>query len=85
MLFCKDFFPLAHSTPSSPDTHSSLTDTMSLSSSDSDLRDQGIPTGRSRSSKEDMGSSTGKVSVSEAAKEVIEILTNQRMWFQTRP
>ncbi|XP_062408264.1 uncharacterized protein LOC134099416 [Sardina pilchardus] len=62
----------AHSTPSSPDTHSSLTDTMSLSSSDSDLRDEGIPTGRSRSSKEDMGSSTGKVSVSEAAKEMVE-------------
>ncbi|XP_060780399.1 uncharacterized protein LOC132888359 [Neoarius graeffei] len=39
-----------HSTPSTSDTSSSLTDTLSLSSSDSDLRDKGIPTGRSRSS-----------------------------------
>lgn len=62
--FCKDFSPLAHSTPSYSDTASSLTDTISLSSSDSDLREHGIPAGRSRSSKEDMGSS--------AAKEVIE-------------
>ena len=85
MLFCKDLFPLAHSTPTSSDTHSSLTDTMSLSSSDSDLRDQGIPTGWSRSSKEEIGSSAGKVSVSEAAKEVTEILTNQSFWFQTHP
>ena len=62
--FCKDFSPLAHSTPSYSDIASSLTDTISLSSSDSDLREHGIPAGRSRSSKEDMGSS--------AAKEVIE-------------
>ena len=62
--FCKDFSPLAYSTPSYSDTASSLTDTISLSSSDSDLREHGIPAGRSRSSKEDMGSS--------AAKEVIE-------------
>lgn len=65
----KDFCPLAHSTPSSSDTLSSLTDTISLSSSDSDLREKGIPAGRSRSSKD---SSAPNVSVSEAAKEVIE-------------
>lgn len=64
IIFCKDFSPLAHSTPSSSDTVSSLTDTISLSSSDSDLREHGIPAGHRRSSKEDMGSS--------AAKEVIE-------------
>lgn len=83
MLSCKDVSPLAHSTPSSSDTHSSFTDTISLSSSDSDLRDQGIPTGRSRSSREDIDSSAGNVSV--AAKQVIEIVTNQSMWFQTHP
>lgn len=66
------FSPLAHSTPSSSDTVSSLTDTISLSSSDSDLREQDIPAGHSRSNKEDMGSSAVKVSVSEAAKEVFE-------------
>ncbi|XP_072554962.1 uncharacterized protein [Paramormyrops kingsleyae] len=58
-----DFSPLAHSTPSSSDTVSSLTDTISLSSNDNDLREQDIPAGCSRSSKE--GSSA-----SEAAKEV---------------
>ncbi|XP_053362878.1 uncharacterized protein LOC128532794 [Clarias gariepinus] len=46
--------------------------TLSLSSSDSDLREQGIPTGCSRSCKEDSGSSSVKVSVSEAAKEMVE-------------
>lgn len=64
-----DFSPLAHSTPSSSDTLSSLTDTITLSSSDSDLRELGIPAGRSRSSKD---SSAPKVSGSETAKEVIE-------------
>ncbi|KAK2829778.1 hypothetical protein Q7C36_017768 [Tachysurus vachellii] len=52
-----------HSTPSS------LTDTISLSSSDSDLRELVIPTGRNRSSKEDTSSSATKASMSEAAKE----------------
>lgn len=65
----KDFSPLAHSTPSTWDTLSSQTDTVSLSSSDSDLRELGIPAGRSRSSKD---SCAPNVSVSEAAKEVIE-------------
>ncbi|XP_063331639.1 uncharacterized protein LOC134628807 [Pelmatolapia mariae] len=59
----------AHSTPSSSDTLSSLTDTISLSSSDSDLREKGIPAGRSRSSKD---SSAPNVSVSEAAKEMVK-------------
>ena len=62
----KEFSPLDHSTPSS------LTDTISLSSSDSDLRELGITTGRNGSSREDMSSSGTKASVSEAAKEVIE-------------
>lgn len=62
----KELSPLDHSTPSS------LTDTISLSSSDSDLRELGIPTGRNRSSKEDTSSSATKASMSEAAKEVIE-------------
>lgn len=62
----KDFSPLDHSTPSS------LTDTISLTSSDSDLRELGMTTGRNRSSKDDMSSSATKASVSEAAKEVIE-------------
>lgn len=63
----KEFSPLDHSTPSS------LTDTISLSSSESDLRELGITTGRNRSSKEDMSSSATKAaSMSEAAKEVIE-------------
>ncbi|XP_025760152.1 uncharacterized protein LOC109198178 [Oreochromis niloticus] len=65
----EDFCPLAHSTPSSSDTLSSLTDTISLSSSDSDLREKGIPAGRSRSSKD---SSAPNVSVSEAAKEMVK-------------
>ncbi|GAA6089211.1 uncharacterized protein LOC120714065 [Tachysurus ichikawai] len=52
-----------HSTPSS------LTDTISLSSSDSNLRELGIPTGRNRSSKEDTSSSATKASMSEAEKE----------------
>ncbi|XP_054475543.1 uncharacterized protein LOC129107955 [Anoplopoma fimbria] len=59
-----------HSTPSYSDTASSLTDTISLSSSDSDLREHGIPAGRSRSSKEDMGSS--------AAKEMVEDALNRK-------
>ncbi|KAF1372667.1 hypothetical protein PFLUV_G00268280 [Perca fluviatilis] len=62
----EEFSPLDHSTPSS------LTDTISLSSSDSDLRELGITTGRNRSSKEDMSSSATKASVSEAAKEMVE-------------
>ncbi|XP_060731502.1 uncharacterized protein LOC132849267 [Tachysurus vachellii] len=53
-------------------TPSSLTDTISLSSSDSDLRELGIPTGRNRSSKEDTSSSATKASMSEAAKEMVE-------------
>lgn len=71
MVSYKDFSPVAHSTPWSSDT-SSLTDTISLSSSDSDLREAGISTGHSTSSKDDMGSSAVKIPVSEAAKEVIE-------------
>ncbi|XP_053364396.1 uncharacterized protein LOC128534120 [Clarias gariepinus] len=67
-----EFINEAHSTPSSSDAMSSFTDTLSLSSSDSDLREQGIPTGCSRSCKEDSGSSSVKVSVSEAAKEMVE-------------
>nr|XP_055061894.1 uncharacterized protein LOC129444903 isoform X3 [Misgurnus anguillicaudatus] len=55
-----------HSTPSS------LTDTMSLSSSDRDPTELGIPTGRSRSSKEDTNSSATKGLMSEAAKEMVE-------------
>nr|XP_055043442.1 uncharacterized protein LOC129430313 isoform X2 [Misgurnus anguillicaudatus] len=55
-----------HSTPSS------LTDTISLSSSDRDLTELGIPTDRNRSSKEDTTSSATKASVSEAAKEMVE-------------
>ncbi|XP_062307567.1 uncharacterized protein LOC134011993 [Osmerus eperlanus] len=55
-----------HSTPSS------LTDTLSLSSSESDFRELGIPTGRNRSNKEDRSSSATKASVSEAAKEMVE-------------
>ncbi|CAL8371245.1 unnamed protein product [Arctogadus glacialis] len=66
----EDFSPLAHSTPSYSDTASSLTDTISLLSSDSDLREHGIPAGRSRSSKEDMGSS--------AAKEMVEDALNRK-------
>ncbi|XP_026186811.1 uncharacterized protein LOC113144799 [Mastacembelus armatus] len=49
---------------------SSLTDTISLSSSDGDLRKQA--TGRSGSSKDDMGSSAVKVPLPEAAKEMVE-------------
>ncbi|GAA6089212.1 uncharacterized protein LOC106675933 isoform X1 [Tachysurus ichikawai] len=59
----EEFSPLDHSTPSS------LTDTISLSSSDSNLRELGIPTGRNRSSKEDTSSSATKASMSEAEKE----------------
>nr|XP_055067924.1 uncharacterized protein LOC129449159 isoform X2 [Misgurnus anguillicaudatus] len=55
-----------HSTPSS------LTDTISLSSSDRDLTELGIPTDSNRSSKEDTTSSATKASVSEAAKEMVE-------------
>nr|XP_055049661.1 uncharacterized protein LOC129435329 [Misgurnus anguillicaudatus]XP_055049662.1 uncharacterized protein LOC129435329 [Misgurnus anguillicaudatus] len=55
-----------HSTPSS------LTDTISLSSSDRDLTELGIPIDRNRSSKEDTTSSATKASVSEAAKEMVE-------------
>ncbi|KAK2843713.1 hypothetical protein Q7C36_011928 [Tachysurus vachellii] len=62
----EELSPLDHSTPSS------LTDTISLSSSDSDLRELGIPTGRNRSSKEDTSSSATKASMSEAAKEMVE-------------
>uniref|UniRef100_G3Q7A4 Uncharacterized protein n=1 Tax=Gasterosteus aculeatus TaxID=69293 RepID=G3Q7A4_GASAC len=62
----EDFSPLDHSTPSS------LADTISLPSSDSDLRELGMTTGRNRSSKEDMSSSATKASVSEAAKEIVE-------------
>lgn len=57
----KEFSPLDLSTPSS------LTDTISL------YHNTGYsPTGRNRSSKEDMSSSATKASVSEVAKEVIE-------------
>ncbi|KAL2088040.1 hypothetical protein ACEWY4_016868 [Coilia grayii] len=59
-----------HSTPSTSDAASSLTDTISLSSSDSDLRDQGVSTGRSSSSID--SSSAVKGSLSEAAKEMIK-------------
>ncbi|XP_067104482.1 uncharacterized protein [Osmerus mordax] len=50
----EEFSPLDHSTPSS------LTDTLSLYSSESDFRELGIPTGRNRSNKEDMSSSATK-------------------------
>ncbi|KAF4101574.1 hypothetical protein G5714_018006 [Onychostoma macrolepis] len=61
-----EFSPL----PPSSSTPSSLTDTTSLSSSDSDRRELGIPTGRNGSSKEDISSSA--TSMSEAAKEMVE-------------
>lgn len=60
------FFSIAHS------TSSSLTDTMSLSSSDSDLhRDLGIPVTGSRLSTGAKNKPTTEVSESEAAKEVL--------------
>ncbi|KAJ8012353.1 hypothetical protein DPEC_G00041820 [Dallia pectoralis] len=52
-----------HSTPSS------LTDSITLSSSDSDLRELGIPTGRKSFSKEDTSGPATKASVAEGAKE----------------
>ncbi|XP_056113365.1 uncharacterized protein LOC130089830 isoform X1 [Rhinichthys klamathensis goyatoka] len=64
----EEFSPLP---PSS--TPSSLTDTTSLSSSDSDRRELSIPTtSRNVFSKEHMSSSATKASVSEAAKEMVE-------------
>lgn len=68
-IYCTVFSPLDHSTPSTSDTSSSLTDTLSLSSSDSDLRDKGIPTGRSRSSIEGSPSAV-KTPLSDTEKEV---------------
>ncbi|KAJ8010188.1 hypothetical protein DPEC_G00072400 [Dallia pectoralis] len=62
----EDFFPLDHSTPSS------LTDSTTLSSSDSDLRELGIPTGRKSFSKEDTSGPATKASVAEGAKEMVE-------------
>ena len=66
---CTVFFPLDHSTPSTSDTACSLTDTLSLSSSDSDLREKGISTGRSRLNMEGSPSAL-KAPLSETAKEV---------------
>ncbi|XP_063341011.2 uncharacterized protein LOC134635567 [Pelmatolapia mariae] len=61
------FFSISHS------TSSSLTDTMSLSSSDSDLhRDLGIPVTGSRLSTGAKNKPTTEVSESEAAKEMVE-------------
>lgn len=62
------FAPLDHSPPTS-DTTSSLTDTLSLSSSDDDLREKGISTGCSRLSIEGSPSAV-RAPLSETAKEV---------------